>query len=259
MQSTTLPLQGKRGLIIGIANDHSIAYGIAAAARAQGAELAITYLNAKAERFVRPLAEELGAPIILPCDVRQPGELEAVFAAIKETWGELDFAVHSIAYSPADDLHGRLIDSSAEGFCLAMDVSCHSFIRMARLAEPLMKNSGGSMLSMSYYGAEKVIEHYDLMGPVKAALESTTRYLAAELGGSQIRVNAISPGPMPTRAASGITDFDHLMTSAVERAPLGRLATPDDVGNLAAFLISPASAAITGSIIHVDAGYHIRG
>lgn len=251
-------LHGKRGLVVGIANDSSIAYGVAKTIRELGGDLAITYLNAKAEPYVRPLAEGLGAPIIMPLDVSRPGELEAVFERMKACWGTIDFVVHSIAFSPLNELHGRLVDSTSEGFGVAMDVSCHSFIRMAKLAEPLMPN-GGTLLAMSYYGAEKVIEHYDLMGPVKAALETSVRYLAAELGPLNIRVNCISPGPMLTRAASGIQDFDELMGGAVERSPLRRLATPEDVGRLAAFYIAEAGNNITGNVGYVDAGYHVRG
>lgn len=251
-------LHGKRGLVVGIANDSSIAYGVAKAIRELGGDLAITYLNAKAEPYVRPLAEGLGAPIIMPLDVSQPGELEAVFERMKACWGTIDFVVHSIAFSPLNELHGRLVDSTSEGFSVAMDVSCHSFIRMAKLAEPLMPN-GGTLLAMSYYGAEKVIEHYDLMGPVKAALETSVRYLAAELGPLNIRVNCISPGPMLTRAASGIKDFDELMGGAIERSPLRRLATPEDVGRLAAFYIAETGNNITGNVGYVDAGYHVRG
>ena len=209
MNTNTHPLAGKRGLIVGIANEHSIAYGCAKALQAQGASLALTYLNAKAEPHVRPLAEQLNAEIILPLDVEQPGQLEAVFEAMRSRWGHIDFVIHAIAFAPADDLHGRVVDCSAEGFARAMDVSCHSFIRMARLAEPLMPQ-GGTLVTMSYYGAQKVIPHYGIMGPVKAALEGTVRYLAAELGPKGIRVHAVSAGPIKTRAASGIGEFDTL-------------------------------------------------
>ena len=256
--SNPFSLHGKRGLVVGIANESSIAYAVARTIRELGGEVAATYLNAKAEKFVRPLAEGLGAPIILPCDVSKAGELEAVFERMKACWGTIDYVVHSIAFSPLNELHGRLVDSTPEGFRVAMDISCHSFIRMARLAEPLMPN-GGTLLAMSYYGAEKVIEHYDLMGPVKAALESSVRYLAAELGPNNIRVNCISPGPMLTRAASGIKDFDELMNGATVRSPLGRLATPEDVGRLAAFYIAETGSNITGNIGYVDAGYHALG
>ena len=188
-------LRGRRGLVVGIANEHSIAFGCAAKLRAFGAELAITYLNEKSEPYVRPLAEELKASLVLPLDVEQPGQLEAVFDRIRETWGRLDFLIHSIAFAPRADLHGRVVDCSVEGFLQAMRVSCYSFIEMSRLAEPLM-TEGGSLLTMSYYGADKVVNNYNMMGPVKAALEASTRYLAAELGEKGIRVFAVSPGPL---------------------------------------------------------------
>jgi enoyl-[acyl-carrier protein] reductase I len=251
-------LEGKKGLIAGIANDCSIAYGCARAFREAGGELAITYLNAKAEPFVRPLAEALGSPIIVPCDVRQPGQLEAVFAHIRDQWGSLDFLLHSIAYAPKEDLHSRITDCSQAGFALAMDVSCHSFIRMARLAEPLMGH-GGCLLTVTFYGSEKVVEDYNLMGPVKAALEASVRYMAAELGPKRIRVHALSPGPLMTRAASGIDRFDELLDRAKIRAPEHRLVGIEDVGNLAAFLVSDGAAALTGNVEYVDAGYHIEG
>ena len=249
-------LDGKKGLIIGIANEHSIAYGCARAMRAQGAELAVTYLNDKAKPHVRPLAERLGSPVVAPCNVGVPGELEAVYDHIAATWGHLDFVLHSIAFALKDDLHGRVVDCSQAGFALAMDVSVHSFIRMAKLAEPLMP-SGGSLLAMSYYGAERVVDNYNLMGPVKAALETSVRYMAAELGPKGIRVNTLSPGPLKTRAASGIEHFDALMEKAAAKAPEHRLIGLDDVGALAAFLVGDAACAITGETIHVDGGYHV--
>ena len=226
--------------------------------RVAGAELAVTYLNAKAEPFVQPLAEQLESQIVVPCDVREPGQLEAVFARIREDWGRLDFLLHSIAYAPKEDLHGRITDCSQAGFAMAMDVSCHSFIRMARLAEPLM-TQGGCLLTVTFYGSEKVVEDYNLMGPVKAALECSVRYLAAELGSRRIRVHALSPGPLKTRAASGIDHFDELLEQARVRTPEHKLVSIDDVGNLAAFLVSDAAAALTGNIEYVDAGYHIVG
>lgn len=251
-------LQGKKGLVVGIANDNSIAWGCARAWHAAGADLAITWLNDKAQPHVQPLAQQLQAAIQMPLDVEQPGQLEAVFAAVTAQWGKLDFLLHSIAFVPTQDLHGRVTDSSSAGFARAMDVSCHSFARMARLAEPLMQN-GGSLLTMSYLGAAEVIDNYGLMGPVKAALESTVRYLAAELGPRGIRVNAISPGPLATRAASGIADFDQLLADAARRAPLRRLVDIDDVGALCTFLASDTGRSITGSTLYVDAGYHILG
>lgn len=254
----TSVLQGKRGLIVGIANASSIAYGCAKAVRAAGAEIAVTYLNDKAEPHVRPLAEGLKASLVIPLDVRVPGQLENAFSEISQTWGRLDFVIHSIAFALRDDLHGRLIDSSADGFALAMDVSCHSFLRMAKLAEPLMPD-GGSLLTMSYYGAEKVVENYNLMGPVKAALEASVRTMAVELAAKRIRVNAISPGPIATRAASGIRDFEAMAARAVQRVPGGRLADIDDVGALATFLIGDGARSITGGTHYVDGGCHLVG
>ena len=252
------PLAFKKGLVIGIANDSSIAWGCAAAFRRFGADLAVTYLNDKSKPYVEPLADQLGAEMLLPCDVREEGQLEAVFEAIKERWGHLDFVLHSIAFAPREDLHGRLTDSSRDGFMMAMDVSCHSFIRTARLAEPLMSN-GGSIFAMSYYGAEKVVEHYNLMGPVKAALEASVRYLAFELGGKGIRVHAISPGPIKTRAASGIGRFDELLDKAAEKAPMQRLVSIEDVGQATALLATDAAKLITGETLYIDGGLHILG
>lgn len=253
-----LDLAGRKGLIIGIANDQSIAYGCARAFRSLGADLAITYLNDKAKRFVEPLARELGADLLVPCNVLHDGELEAVFATVAREWGRLDFALHSIAFAPMEDLHGRITDCSRDGFMTAMDVSCHSFIRMCRLAEPLMAD-GGTLFTMSYYGADKVIEHYNVMGPVKAALESATRYLAAELGPKGIRVHAISPGPLKTRAASGIDHFDELMEMVAARAPARTLVSPDDIGIATALLATHAGRMMTGTTTFVDGGYHVMG
>lgn len=252
------PLAGKKGLVLGIANEHSIAYGCAEAFHALGAELAITYARDKTKPYVEPLVRELAAPIFLPCDVAKPGQMEAVFQAVEQTWGALDFALHAIAFAPKEDLHGRLADCSRDGFLLAMDVSCHSFIRMARLAEPLMRN-GGALFTMSYYGAEKVVEHYNVMGPVKAALESTVRYLASELGPKGIRVHAISPGPIRTRAASGIDHFDDLIERAAKLAPTRSLVTIEDVGAATAVLATDYAKLITGETVYVDGGYHILG
>jgi enoyl-[acyl-carrier protein] reductase I len=253
-----VPLKDKKGLIVGITNRNSIAYGCAEVLRNAGAELAVTYLNAKAEPFVRPLAEELRSPIVVPCDVREAGQLEAVFSRIQKEWGRFDFLLHSIAYAPKEDLHSRITDCSQAGFAMAMDVSCQSFVRMARLAEPLMTD-GGCLLTVTFYGAEKVVEEYNLMGPVKAALESCVRYMAAELGPKRIRVHALSPAPLKTRAASGIERFDELLDRARARTPEHRLVGIEDVGNVAAFLVSDGAAALTGNIEYVDAGYHIVG
>lgn len=252
-------LKGKKGLVIGIANDKSIAYGCAKAFKfLEADDLAITYLNDKAKPYVQPLAEEVDASIVMPMDARIDGQMEAVFDEIKRCWGRLDFALHSIAFAPKDDLHGRVVDCSRNGFLLAMDVSCYSFIRMAKLAEPLMKD-GGAIFTMSYYGADKVIENYNLMGPVKSALESATRYLAWELGRSEIRVHAISPGPLKTRAASGIKEFDELLDQATAQAPAGRLVSIEDVGIACASLATDAAKLITGETIYIDGGLHVMG
>ncbi|MET3517918.1 enoyl-[acyl-carrier protein] reductase I [Pseudacidovorax sp. 1753] len=258
MNADLFSLHGRKGLVVGIANAHSIAWGCAQAFHDAGAELAVTWFNDKAQPFVEPLAQQVHASIALPLDVEQPGQLEAVFAAIGRQWGRLDFVLHSIAFAPKSDLHGRVADCSREGFARAMDISCHSFVRMAHLAEPLM-HRGGSLLTMSYVGAEEVIPDYGVMGPVKAALESSTRYLATELGPKGIRVNAISPGPLATRAASGIPNFEALLDDARRRAPLRRLVDIAEVGALAAFLVSDAARAITGSTLYVDGGYHVLG
>ncbi|MCG2594292.1 enoyl-ACP reductase FabI [Ramlibacter sp. XY19] len=251
-------LKGKKVLVCGIANEHSIAYGCAKAFRELGADLAITYLNEKSRTYVEPLARALEAPLLLPLDVAQPGQLEAVFERIAAEWGRLDSLVHSIAWAPKDDLQGGLLDCSADGFAKAMDVSCHSFIRMAHLAAPLMKE-GGTLFAMSYYGANKVVSNYNLMGPVKAALEASARYLAFELGPRGIRVHPISPGPLKTRAASGLKDFDLLLAEAAQRAPLGELVDIMDVGFTCAFLATPYARRLSGETIYVDGGVHIMG
>ncbi|WP_298601262.1 enoyl-ACP reductase FabI [uncultured Sphingorhabdus sp.] len=249
-------LSGKVGLVAGVANPHSIASGCATAFHAAGADLALTYLNEKAKPFVEPVAKNVNARLLLPVDVEKDGQLEAAFEKIQQTWGRLDFLLHSIAYCPKEDLHGRVTDCSRSGFSRAMDVSVHSFIRMARLAEPLMRE-GGCILTVSYYGAEKVVDHYNIMGPVKAALEGTVRYLAAELGPKGIRVNALSPGPLKTRAASGIDHFDNLIDEARVRSPARQLVSIDDVGAIAAGLVSALARNVTGNIAYVDAGHHV--
>jgi Enoyl-[acyl-carrier-protein] reductase (NADH) len=256
-KSNNVALTGKKGLVIGIANKDSIAYGCAKAFRAEGADLAVSYLNAKAEPYVRPLAEGLDAAIIEPLDVRVPGQMEALFARVQKDWGRLDFLLHAIAFAPKEDLHGRVVDSSWEGFAQAMDISCHSFVRMAKLAEPLM-DKGGAMLTMSYIGAAKAMRDYGMMGAVKSTLESCVRYMALELGEKAIRVNAISPGPIRTRAAGGLKNFDRAVETAEANAPLP-LATADDVGALAAFLASDGARAITGQTCYVDGGFSIVG
>ncbi len=251
-------LKGKRGLVVGIANESSIAFGCAAKLRAFGADLAITYLNEKAEPHVRPLADQLEASIIMPLDVEQPGQLQAVFDRIKEQWGRLDFIIHSIAFAPRDDLHGRVVDCSELGFTQAMRVSCYSFIEMARMAEPLMDN-GGALITMSYYGADKVIGNYNMMGPVKSALEASVRYLANDLAPKGIRAYAVSPGPLKTRAASGIAAFDEMMAEAVKRAPAHRLVEIAEIGRIVSFLVSGASSGMTGDTIYIDCGLHHVG
>ena len=252
------PLSGMKVLVIGIANDRSIAFGCARAFRRQGAELAITYLNGKARPHVEPMARELEAPIFLPLNVQQEGQLEDVFEKIRRTWGSLDVALHSIAFAPKADLQGGLLDCSLAGFLTAVDVSCHSFIRMARLAVPLM-TQGGTLLALTFQGSTEVVPNYNVMGPIKAALESAVRYLAAELGPRGIRVHAISPGPVSTRAASGLKQFDQLLEDSRARSPLGQLVEIDDVGAGAAFLASPTARRMTGTILHIDAGLNITG
>jgi enoyl-[acyl-carrier protein] reductase I len=249
-------LEGKKGLIIGIANENSIAWGCAKAFRAFGADLAVTYLNDKAKKYVEPLARELEAPIVMPLDVNAPGQMEAVFERIGREWGRLDFVVHSIAFSPKDALQGRVTDVSRDGFLTTLDVSCWTFIRMAHLAEPLMRK-GGTLFTMTYYGSQMVVKNYNIMGVAKAALESAVRYIAAELGPKGIRVHAISPGPLATRAASGIPEFDALLDKAKAKAPARSLVSIDDVGVATAFLAHDAARLITGETLYIDGGYHI--
>ncbi|MEM6464752.1 MAG: enoyl-ACP reductase FabI [Pseudomonadota bacterium] len=256
MSQSTPFLNGKKGLVVGIANSHSIAAGCAHAFRDAGAELAITYQSEKAKPYVEPVANALESDLFLPLDVTDETQVEAVFEAISDRFGQLDFLLHSIAYCPRDDLHGRVTDCSREGFGIAMDISVHSLIRLVRLAEPLMKN-GGAILTVSYHGSERVVDHYNIMGPVKAALESTTRYLSVELGKKSIRVNALSPGPLQTRAASGIDHFDQLIEEAKKDAPLGRLTSIEEVGGLAAFLVSDMAGSISGNTCYIDGGQHV--
>lgn len=246
-----------KGLIVGVANNDSIAWGCAKVLHEEGCELAITYQNEKTKEYIQPLVNSISCPIFMPLDVKDDVQMEALFQRIQVHWGKLDFIIHAIAFAPKNDLQGRVLDCSRDGFMMAMDVSCHSFIRLAKAAEALMAD-GGSLLTMSYYGAGKVIKNYNLMGPVKAALETTVRYLAMELGSKKIRVNAISPGPIATRAASGLADFDQLMEKAAKEAPLHQLVTIDAIGEMAAFLVSQKARCITGEIIYVDGGYNIR-
>jgi len=249
-------LSGLRGLVVGVANEQSIAFGCASKLRAFGAELAVTYLNDKAKHHVQPLAEQIDASILMPLDVQQPGQMEAVFQRIGKEWKRVDFVIHSIAFAPRQDLRGRVMDCSAEGFLQAMLVSCYSFLEMARRAEPLMTH-GGCLIAMSYYGADKVVNNYNIMGPVKAALEASVRYMAKELAPRNIRVFAVSPGPLKTRAASGIAQFDELIEDAVRRAPARRLVDIAEVGRVVAFLVGGAASGMTGDTIYVDAGLHI--
>ncbi|ASJ74766.1 enoyl-ACP reductase FabI [Granulosicoccus antarcticus] len=250
-------LDNKVALVVGVANTHSIAAGCVQAFARAGAQVAMTYVNEKAKPYVQPVADTAGATLLLPLDVETEGEMEAVFDEVRRQWGRLDILVHSIAYCPADDLHGRVTDCSRAGFARAMDVSVHSLIRMARLAEPLMAR-GGTILTMSYYGGEKVVDHYNIMGPVKAALEATMRSLAVELGPQHIRVNAISPGPLQTRAGSGIAHFDELIDNARLRAPEKSLVTIDDVGDVAVMLASDGARCVSGDTAYVDGGLHVR-
>ena len=249
-------LKGAKALVVGVANQYSIAYGCAKAFRELGADLAITYINEKTKTYVEPLVKELEAPIFMPLDVATPGMLEAVFERITKDWGKLDIVLHSIAFAPKEDLRGPLINCSADGFKQAMDISCHSFVRMARLAAPLMQN-GGTLFAMSYYGANKVVPNYNVMGPVKAALEACCRYLAYELGGKGIRVHAISPGLLKTRAASGLKDFDLLLNEAAQRAPIGELVDIMDVGFTCAYLATPYARRLSGETMYVDGGVNI--
>ena len=250
-----IDLKGKRGLVVGVANEASIAAGCARAFRAAGAELALTFLNEKARPWVEPVAQEVGAPLFLPCDVREPGQLEAVFDRITAEWGRLDFLLHAIAFAPREDLHTSVVNASAEGFATAMNISCHSFLRMARLARPLMQ-AGGSLITVSFYGADRVVENYNLMGPVKAALEASVRYAAADLAGEGIRAFSLSTGPVKTRAASGIDRFDALMDKIRARTPAGKLVSIEEIGTLAAFLATEAASPMSGSVGYAENGFH---
>ncbi len=251
-------MDGKRGLVMGVANDRSIAWGIARAAAGQGAQLAFTYQSDALLKRVRPLAESVGAPFLLPCDVTDIGSLDRVFDRIAEEWGALDFAVHAVAYSDKNELKGRYVDTSAENFAMSMNVSCYSFTAMCKRAAMLMA-PGGSLLTLTYYGAERVMPHYNVMGVAKAALEASVRYLAADLGADGIRVNAISAGPIRTLASSGIGDFRYILKWNALNAPLRRNVSIDEVGGAAVYLLSDLSAGVTGEVHHVDCGYHVVG
>lgn len=260
--TTSAPVQlmkGKKGLIIGVANDRSIAWGIAQVCAAHGAELAFTYQGPALEKRVRPLAESIGAKLVLPYeDARSDEQTDALFKAVEQAWGKIDFVVHGIAFSDKKELDGHYIDTTRSNFLMTMDVSCYSFTAVAQRAVPMM-NEGGSLITLSYYGAERVMPHYNVMGVAKAALEASVRYLAASVGHKNIRVNAISAGPIKTLAASGIGDFNYILKWNALNAPLGRNVTQTEVGNSALFLLSDLGSGVTGEVMHVDAGYHTVG
>lgn len=251
-------MEGKRVMVFGVANDRSIAWGIAQAMHDEGARLGFNYLGEALERRVRPLAESVGSDLVLPCDVTDEEEVAKTFGTIREEWGGLDVLVHSVAYANKDDLNGRFSDTNREGYLRAIEVSAYSLVHLAREARPLM-GDGGSIITMTYFGAEKVVKNYNIMGVAKATLEATVRYLAADLGPEQIRVNAVSAGPIKTLAASGVRDFRKLMSMAEERSPLRRNVTQEEVGRTAVFLCSDMGGGITGEVLHVDSGYNILG
>ena len=253
-----LPLAGRRGLIMGVANDRSLAWGIARATAAAGAELAFTYQGEALAKRVRPLAESVRSSLVLPCDVTDEASLDAVFETLDARWGGLDFAVHAIAWSDKDELKGRYVDTTRENFARSLDISCYSFTAMSRRARALM-HDGGSLLTLTYYGAERVMPHYNVMGVAKAALEASVRYLAFDLGRERIRVNAISAGPIRTLAASGIGDFRYILKWNEYNSPLRRNVTIDEVGGTAVFLLSALGSGVTGEIVHVDSGFHVVG
>lgn len=258
MSNTNEFLKGKRGLVMGVANDRSIAWGIAEMAAQSGAELAFTYQGEALERRVKPLAEKVGANIVVPCDVTDEASIDAAFKVIEEEWGQLDFVVHAIAFSDKNELDGLYLDTTRANFARTMDISVYSFTAVAQRAVPLMKE-GGSLLTLTYYGAERVMPHYNVMGVAKAALEASVRYLAADLGEKNIRVNAISAGPIKTLAASGIGDFRYILKWNELNAPLKRNVTIEDVGRSGLFLLSELGSGVTGEVMHVDAGYHTVG
>ena len=251
-------MAGKRGLIMGVANNRSIAWGIAKAVASQGAEVAFTYQGDALKKRVEPLAAELGSKIVLPCDVSDAASMDAVFAELKEQWGKLDFLVHAIAYSDKNELDGRYVDTTEKNFTQSMLISCYSFTALAQRADKLMTD-GGSLLTLTYYGAEKVMPHYNVMGVAKAALEASVRYLAADLGRTGVRVNAISAGPIKTLAASGIADFRYILKWNEYNSALRRTVTIEEVGAAGLYLLSDLSRGVTGEVHHVDAGYHVQG
>jgi enoyl-[acyl-carrier protein] reductase I len=251
-------MAGKKGLIMGVANDRSLAWGIAQAAHQHGADLAFTYQGEALEKRVRPLAEGIGSELVLPCDVTDDASMDAVFAAIAEKWGKLDFLLHAIAFSDKEELKGKYVDTSFDNFQRTMNISCFSFTTLAKRAAPLMKD-GGSLLTLTYYGAERVMPHYNVMGVAKAALEASVRYLAMDLGGDNIRVNALSAGPVKTLAASGIGDFRYILKWNQYNSPLKRNVTLEDVGGAGLYLLSDLSSGVSGEVHHVDSGYHVVG
>jgi enoyl-[acyl-carrier protein] reductase I len=251
-------MAGKRGIVFGVANNRSIAWGITKACRDQGAEIALTYQGDAIKKRVEPLAAEIGSKLVLPCDVTDDQSVEGVFKALADNWGTIDFLVHAVAFSDKEELDGRYVDTSKDNFVQTLLVSCYSFTALAKRAEKLMPN-GGSLLTLSYYGAEKVMPHYNVMGVAKAALEASVRYLAADLGKEKIRVNAISAGPIKTLAASGIADFRYILKWNEYNSPLRRTVSIEDVGGGALYLLSDLSRGVTGEILHIDAGYHVVG
>lgn len=257
-ESASPLLAGRKGLVMGVANDRSLAWGIARAAASHGAELAFTYQGDALAKRVQPLAESMGSSMVLPCDVTDADSLDALFATLDDRWDGLDFAIHAIAYSDKEELKGRYVDTSRENFLQSLDISCYSFTEICRRARPLMRD-GGSLLTLTYSGAERVMPHYNVMGVAKAALEASVRYLAVDLGGENIRVNAISAGPIKTLAASGIGDFRYILKWNEYNAPLKRNVTIDDVGGAALFLLSELGSGVTGEVLHVDSGYHVVG
>lgn len=258
MRSPAPLMAGKKGLVMGVANDHSIAWGIAQAAHAHGAELAFTYQGDALEKRVRPLADSLGSPLVLPCDVTDETSMDIVFRAIEEKWGKLDFLVHAIAYSDKDELKGKYVDTSADNFGRTMQISVYSFTALCRRAAPLMRD-GGSLLTLSYYGGEKVMPHYNVMGVAKAALEASVRYLAMDLGDQNIRVNAISAGPIKTLAAAGIGDFRYILKWNQHNSAMRRNVTLEDIGGAGLYLLSDLASGVSGEVHHVDCGYHVVG
>ncbi|MBO33947.1 MAG: enoyl-[acyl-carrier-protein] reductase FabI, partial [Rhodospirillaceae bacterium] len=256
MATSSHIMEGKRGLILGVANERSIAWGIAKALADQGAELAFTFQGEAFEKRVRPLAESVGSTIITPCDVEDQGSLDALFSKIDQDWGSLDFVVHSLAYSDKDELTGKFVETSAENFTRTMNISCFSFTNIAKMAYPLMKENGGSLITLTYYGSERVMPNYNVMGVAKAALEASVRYLAADLGEDNIRINAISAGPMRTLAGSAIGSARKIYKRSEANAPLRRTVTLEQLGGTAVYLLSDLSGGVTGEVHHVDAGYN---